>query len=93
MEILVGWFVSYLMGAGWLYVGVFAFAFLFPKLFRVLYWMMMLPIMALGSSPFIWFGLGFAMGWNVITFKVALAIGGAFGFLFCLWSDPKQNEE
>jgi hypothetical protein len=91
MEILVGWFVSYLMGAGWLYVIIFAFAFAFPKLFRVLYWMLMLPVMALGSSPFIWIFLGFFMGWNSGTFNVALWLGAACGLLFCLWSDPKQS--
>ena len=92
MEILVGWFISYLMGAGWLYVGVFAFAFLFPRLFRVLYWMLMMPVMAFGSAPFTWFFLGFFMGWNTFTFQVALFIGGVFAFLFCFWSDPKKTE-
>lgn len=92
MEILVGWFVSYLMGAGWLYVGIFAFAFLFPRLFRVLYWMLMMPVMAFGSTPFIWAFLGFFMGWGGGTLNFSLAIGTAFAFLFCLWSDPKKTE-
>lgn len=92
MEILIGWFVSYLMGAGWLYVIIFAFAFAFPRLFRVLYWMMMLPVMALGSSPFLWIALGFFLGWNSDTFQISLIIGSIFSILFCLWSDPKQSE-
>jgi hypothetical protein len=92
MEILIGWFVSYLMGAGWLYVGVFAFAFLFPKLFRVLYWMLMIPVMGLGSAPFIWLFLGFLFGWNTGTFQVSLGIGAAFALVFCLLTDPKQSE-
>jgi hypothetical protein len=92
MEILIGWFVSYLMGAGWLYIGIFAFAFLFPRLFRVLYWMLMMPVMAFGSTPFIWAFLGFFMGWGGGTLNFSLAIGTTFAFLFCLWSDPKKTE-
>ena len=91
MELLVGWFVAYLMGAGWLYVGVFAFAFIFPRLFRVLYWMLMIPVMGLGSAPFIWLLLGFFFGWNTGTFQVSLGLGGAFALAFCLWSDPKPS--
>ena len=90
MEILVGWLISYLMGAGWLYVIIFVFALAYPRLFRVLYWMLMLPIMSLGSAPFIWLFLGFFMGWNSGTFSAALFLGAVFGLTFCMWTDPKQ---
>lgn len=91
MEFLIGWLVSSLMGAGTLYLVIFIFAFAFPRLFRVLYWMLMLPIMALGSAPFLWLFLGFFLGWNSATFTISLVIGGVFSIAFCLWSDPKQT--
>ena len=54
--------------------------------------MLMLPVMSLGSAPFIWLGGGFLLGWNMNTWYVSLAAGFVFGMLFCLAIDPKPSE-
>lgn len=89
MEILISWAVAYAMGAGWLYVVLFVFALAFPRLFRVLYWLFMFPVMFFGSTPFGWLFLGFFMGWGEDTLKIAAFFSAIFAFLFCKWTDPK----
>lgn len=91
IELFVGWGVSALMGSGTLYLIFMVFALAFPRLFRVGYWLFMMPIMSLGPAILGWLCLGFWLGWNSATFMLTLACGTAFGFAFCLWSDPKQT--
>ena len=92
LELLVGFLVSSWMGAGTIYIVLLVFAFAYPRLFRVAWWMLMLPVMSLGSAPFIWLGGGFLLGWNMNTWYVSLAAGFVFGMLFCLAVDPKPSE-
>jgi len=91
IELLIGYAISSWMGVGTLYLVLLVFAFAYPRLFRVLWWMLMLPIMSLGSAPFIWLGGGFFLGWNMNTWYLSLAGGFVFGMLFCLAIDPKQS--
>ena len=91
MEFVVGWLVASLMGAGTLYIVITVFALAFPRLFRVLYWLLMLPVMALGSTPFGWLFLGFFFGWNESTLKLSAVLSTIFAVAFCVWSDPKQT--
>lgn len=91
IELFVGWGVSALMGSGTLYLIFMVFALAFPRLFRVGYWLFMMPIMSLGPAILGWLFLGFFLGWNTATFMLTLAGGTAFGVAFCLWSDPKQD--
>lgn len=91
INLLIGWGVSALMGTGTLYLILMVFALAFPRLFRVGYWLFMLPIMSLGPAILGWLFLGFFLGWNTTTFVLTLTGGTAFGVAFCLWSDPKQD--
>lgn len=91
INLFIGWGVSALMGTGTLYLILMVFALAFPRLWRVMYWLFMLPIMSLGPAILGWLFLGFFLGWNTATFMLTLAGGTAFGVAFCLWSDPKQN--
>jgi|LauGreDrversion4_2_1035121.scaffolds.fasta_scaffold08697_17 hypothetical protein len=93
IELLIGFGVASWMGIGGLYAGLLIFAFVFPRLFRIFYWLLMMPIMTLGSASFLWLFSGFFFGWSSQSFSLCLAIGGTFGFLFCLWTDPRQMKE
>lgn len=91
IELLVGFGIASWMGAGGLYIFLLIFAFAFPRLFRVLYWMLMLPVMALGGTGLGWIFLGFFMGWSESTLNVSFVLSTIFAFAFCFWTDPKKS--
>jgi len=91
IELLIGFGVASWMGAGGTYVFLLFFAFLFPRLFRVFYWLLMLPVMTLGPAMLGWLVGGFFHGWTQDAAVVWLLGSSVFGFWFCYSTDPKQT--
>lgn len=88
LELLIGFGVSAWMGAGGTYLVLLMFAFAFPRLFRVLYWLFMFPVMALGSAAMSWLFGGFFFGWGKEMFEIWLVCGALFSLTFCKLTDP-----
>ena len=76
------------MGAGGIYLFLAAFALATPRLFRVMYWLFMFPLMTLGFSIISWIFGGFLLGWTTDAFEIWAALGTVFGLSFCKWTDP-----
>lgn len=92
LELLIGFGVASWMGMGGTYIVLLAFAFAFPRLFRVAWWMLMLPIMSLGPAALFWLFGGFFLGWSSTTATIGLIGGTLFGLAFCSAYDPKQSD-
>ena len=91
LELLIGFGIASWMGAGGTYLVLLLFAFSFPRLFRVAWWMLMLPIMSLGPAALFWLFGGFFLGWSSMTATLGLVLGGVFGLTFCAVFDPKPT--
>lgn len=66
VNILAGLGISALFGGGWLFVGFMIFAFFFPKLFKVLWYLIMFPayIAAFALAGWIFLPMLGIGGWN-----------------------------
>ena len=89
IELLIGYGVASLMGTGGTYLVLLVFALIFPKLFRFLYWLLMLPIFTFGFGSIAMIPLGFMIGFSMATFKISCCLGAVFGIVFCKLTDPK----
>jgi len=89
IELLIGFGIASWMGVGTLYVVLLAFAFVFPKLFRVCWWMLMMPVMTGGflifTAPLVYFFTGN----GGFTWTPAVLMAAASALLFCLKFDMK----
>ena len=92
IELLIGFGVASWMGMGGTYVVLLLFAFAYPRLFRVAWWMLMLPIMSIGPAILFWLFGGFFLGWNAGTATIGMIGGTLFGLAFCAACDPKPSE-
>lgn len=88
IELLIGFGVASWLGAGGTYLFLLLFALAFPRLFRVCYWLFMMPIMTLGSASIGWLIGGFFFGWGLGMFELWLFCGTLFGLVFCKLTDP-----
>lgn len=91
LELLIGFGIASWMGAGGTYIVLLIFACLFPRLFRVFYWLLMLPIMTLGTASIGWLIGGFFHGWTQGAANLWLLGGGCFGLWFCFVTEPKRS--
>lgn len=89
IELLIGFGISSVMGAGTLYVGLLIFAFIFPRLFRVLWWMLMFPVMTGGFTIFTAPLVYLFTGSDGFSWTPALILAAAASLLFCLKFDMK----
>ena len=89
IDLLIGYGIASAMGAGTLYVGLLIFAFLFPRLFRVAWWMLMMPVMTGGFTIFTAPLVYFIVGRDGFSWTPALILATGAALLFCLKHDMK----
>lgn len=94
IPLTLGFIVASVMGTGTTYLVMMVLALAYPKLWRVLYWMMMLPLFTLGPALLSWiflpiFGIG---SWSHDFFWIMCGIHFFFpGLAFCKWTDPPSE--
>jgi len=91
IPLTVGFFVAAALGSGTTYLVFMVLALAYPRLWRVLYWMFMLPLFTLGPALLSWiflpiFGIG---SWSSQFYWTLCGIHFFFpGLAFCWWTDP-----
>jgi hypothetical protein len=89
IDLLVGFGIASWMGAGGTYIVLLAFALVFPRLFRVLWWMFMLPVMTGGFLVFTAALVYFIGGSSGFSWTPAVLMAATGALLFCLKFDMK----
>ena len=90
VDFLSGFVGAAIVGAGGLYTVLFIFALMYPRLFRVFWWSIMLPIMTFGGAFLMFIPAAFMFGFNSNTFFGCCVAGFFFpGLTFCKAIDPR----
>jgi hypothetical protein len=60
---LLAWAVSYMVGAGWTFVGCLVLAVVFPRVVQVAFAVVVFPVYTLFFGTWAWF-IGWVVGWH-----------------------------